>query len=64
MLEIDAAEKTLAEFGFAGVETWLNEWLPQPNHDKLGTAQQAAEIAQGAAAVVIRCRPPRVVNMI
>ena len=45
MREIDAAEKTLAEFGFAGVETWLNEWLPEPNHDKLGTAQQAAEIA-------------------
>ena len=43
--EIDEAERTLAEFGFAGTETWLNEWLPQPNHDKLGTAQQAAEIA-------------------
>ena len=43
--EIDAAEKTLAEFGFAGTETWLNEWLPQPSHEKLGTAQQASEIA-------------------
>ncbi|MBR0055829.1 MAG: hypothetical protein IJP66_00730 [Kiritimatiellae bacterium] len=31
--------------GFAGVPTSLNEWLPSPNHDKLGTALQAAEIA-------------------
>jgi len=45
MTEIDAAEKTLAEFGFAGTETWINEWLPLPNHDKLGTPQQASEVA-------------------
>ena len=37
--------KTLDEAGFKGLETCLNEWLPSPNHDKLGTAQQAAEIA-------------------
>ena len=37
--------KTLDEAGFKGLETCLNEWLPAPNHDKLGTAQQAAEVA-------------------
>ena len=31
--------------GYKDVETCLNEWLPQPNHEKLGTALQAAEIA-------------------
>ena len=37
--------KTLDEAGYAGLETCLNEWLPAPNHDKLGTARQAAEVA-------------------
>ena len=37
--------KTLDEAGYKGLETCLNEWLPAPNHDKLGTAQQAAEVA-------------------
>ena len=37
--------KHLDAAGYAGLETCLNEWLPAPNHDKLGTAQQAAEIA-------------------
>ena len=37
--------KALDEAGFKGLETCLNEWLPAPNHDKLGTAQQAAEVA-------------------
>ncbi|MBR2839086.1 MAG: hypothetical protein IKE55_09900 [Kiritimatiellae bacterium] len=37
--------KTLDEAGFKGLETCLNEWLPAPGHDKLGTAQQAAEVA-------------------
>ena len=37
--------KSLDEAGYAGLETCLNEWLPAPNHDKLGTAQQAAEVA-------------------
>ena len=31
--------------GFTGLELSLNEWLPNPAHEKLGTAQQAAEIA-------------------
>ena len=31
--------------GYAGLETCLNEWLPRPSHEKLGTALQAAEIA-------------------
>ena len=33
------------KYGFPGIELSLNEWLPLPDHDKLGTAQQAAEIA-------------------
>ena len=35
----------LDKAGFQGLETCLNEWLPAPRHDKLGTAQQAAEVA-------------------
>ena len=35
----------LDKAGFQGLETCLNEWLPAPSHDKLGTARQAAEIA-------------------
>ena len=31
--------------GFADVPTCLDEWLPEPSHEKLGTAKQAAEIA-------------------
>ena len=31
--------------GYREVETCLNEWLPEPSNEKLGTAQQAAEIA-------------------
>ena len=31
--------------GYREVETSLNEWLPEPSNEKLGTAQQAAEIA-------------------
>ena len=33
------------KYGFAGIELSLNEWLPRPRREKLGTAQQAAEIA-------------------
>ena len=35
----------LDKAGFAHVPTCLNEWLPAPSHDKLGTALQAAEVA-------------------
>lgn len=35
----------LDKAGFKGLETCLNEWLPAPRHEKLGTAQQAAEVA-------------------
>ena len=35
----------LDEAGYKDVPTCLNEWLPSPNHDKLGTALQAAEVA-------------------
>ena len=31
--------------GYADVPTCLDEWLPAPSHDKLGSALQAAEIA-------------------
>ncbi len=33
------------KYGFPGIELSLNEWLPRPTHEKLGSAQQAAEIA-------------------
>ena len=36
---------SLDKAGYVGLETCFNEWLPAPNHDKLGTAQQAAEVA-------------------
>ena len=41
----------LDEAGFAGVPSVLDEWLPEPDHDKLGTAEQAAEIAAGLIAM-------------
>ena len=41
----------LDEAGFADVPTCLDEWLPAPNHDKLGTAQQAAEVAAALIAL-------------
>ena len=37
----DALDKA----GFANVPTCLDEWLPAPSHEKLGTALQAAEVA-------------------
>ena len=45
MEQTEYVRKALDEAGFKGLETCLNEWLPAPNHDKLGTAQQAAEVA-------------------
>jgi hypothetical protein len=44
-IEIEYVREQLDKAGLAGVETCLDEWLPAPTHDKLGTAQQAAEIA-------------------
>ncbi len=41
----------LDEAGFADVPTCLNEWLPTPSHDKLGTALQAAEVAAALIAL-------------
>ena len=35
----------LDKAGFRDVPTCLNEWLPSPSHEKLGTALQASEIA-------------------
>ena len=43
--QIGYVREHLDKAGLAGVETCLDEWLPKPRHDKLGTAQQAAEIA-------------------
>ena len=43
--QAEYVRKTLDEAGFKGLETCFNEWLPSPNHDKLGTAQQASEVA-------------------
>jgi hypothetical protein len=44
-IEIEYVREQLEKAGFADVETCLDEWLPAPTHDKLGTARQAAEIA-------------------
>ena len=38
------ARKALDDAGYAHTELSLNEWLPNPRHAKLGTAEQAAEI--------------------
>ena len=43
--QIDYARSLLAEFGFGEVELWLDEWLPKPSREKLGSAQQASEVA-------------------
>ena len=37
----------LDEAGFSDVPTCLNEWLPSPSHEKLGSALQASEVAAG-----------------
>ena len=44
-LQIAYVREHLDKAGFAHVPTCLNEWLPAPSHDKLGTALQAAEVA-------------------
>ena len=54
-VEIGYVREQLDKTGFMGVETCLDEWLPAPTHDKLGTAQQAAEIA--AALIVFQNGP-------
>ena len=45
MEQVRYVREQLDKAGFAGLETCLNEWLPAPSHEKLGTAQQAAEVA-------------------
>ncbi len=45
MKEAKYVREQLDAAGYKGLETCLNEWLPRPSHDKLGTAVQAAEIA-------------------
>ena len=43
--QFNYARKKLDEYGFEKTELSVNEWLPAPNRAKLGTAQQASEIA-------------------
>ena len=45
MVQIDYCQKLLESYGLGHVETWLDEWLPRPNHDRLGTAEQASDVA-------------------
>ena len=45
MKHAKAAREYVDKYGFNGIELSLNEWLPHPRHEKLGSAQQAAEIA-------------------
>ena len=54
-IEIEYVREQLDKAGLAGVETCLDEWLPAPTHDKLGTTRQAAEIA--AALIVFQNGP-------
>ncbi len=51
--------KSLDEAGFKGLETCLNEWLPAPKHEKLGTAQQAALASSSRRRVVASRRRRR-----
>ena len=44
-LQIAYVREHLDKAGFPHVPTCLNEWLPAPSHEKLGTALQAAEVA-------------------
>ena len=43
--QIAYAKKLLETYGLDHAELWLDEWLPRPRHDKLGTAEQSSEIA-------------------
>jgi hypothetical protein len=45
--QVDFADELLNEYGFTAEKTEriFNEWLPSPSQNKLGLAQQAAEIA-------------------
>ena len=45
LAEARTIREKLDKAGFAGVPTCFDEWLPEPSHEKLGTAEQAAEIA-------------------
>jgi len=44
-VQIAYARKMLDQYGFKQTKMSVNEWLPDPKMEKLGTAQQAAEIA-------------------
>jgi len=43
--QMQYARTKLDEYGFTSTQLSVNEWLPSPTMEKLGTAQQAAEIA-------------------
>jgi len=43
--QMQYCRRMLDEYGFTSTELSVNEWLPEPTSEKLGTAQQAAEIA-------------------
>ncbi len=43
--QIAYVREHLDKAGFSHVPTCLNEWLPAPSHEKLGTALQASEVA-------------------
>lgn len=45
MKQIEYCQKLLEGYGLGNVETWLDEWLPRPHHDRLGTAEQASDVA-------------------
>ncbi len=51
MVQARYIRETLNAAGFGDIPTCLDEWLPEPSHDKVGTAAQAAEIAAGLLAM-------------
>ena len=50
--QVAYAQKLLESYGLGNVETWLDEWLPAPEHEELGTARQAAKI--GATLIALQ----------
>ncbi len=53
--QVRYVRECLDKAGLSNVETCLNEWLPAPAHDKLGTARQASEVA--AALLIFQSGP-------
>ena len=49
LAQVEYVRKTWADAGFPDMEIILDEWMPRPDHKRLGTAEQASEIAASLA---------------